>query len=284
MIAETHLERAAAFLGLRDPRDVVVLRDLGGMTNTGFVFASVHDPDVKYLYRIPGEGANELVDRRREIDFFAMLAGREADCIDAPLYIEPGGVKITAFYDQATEFDPLAPADVTLALQLMHRVHAVDDHGGLSPFRLYDECVKYEGLLAGWEHEVVPDQVLRDQQAVLDAGRQVVSHVDAVYANMLHVKNYAKLIDFEYVGTANEFTDPAMWAIYAYYDPDQTAALLEGYVGRSPTAAERRQYHACLSMSSYLWYLWSEYKERKGVAFTDYKRRMLEYAYAYAPA
>lgn len=87
------------------PEEITQIRTLKkGMTNRSFLFRC---RGRRYIMRIPGEGTQQLINRREEADVYAALAGRGIS--DDILYINPeNGYKISAFLEGARECDRCA--------------------------------------------------------------------------------------------------------------------------------------------------------------------------------
>ena len=80
--------------------DITVLKK--GMTNRSFLFSS---KGKKYIMRIPGEGTEQLIDRKKEAAVYRTIDGKKI-CDDIA-YINPeNGYKITEFLEGARVCDP----------------------------------------------------------------------------------------------------------------------------------------------------------------------------------
>ena len=80
--------------------DITVLKK--GMTNRSFLFTCKAK---KYIMRIPGEGTDQLINRRQEAAVYQAIDGKHI-CDDIA-YINPeNGYKITEFLEGARVCDP----------------------------------------------------------------------------------------------------------------------------------------------------------------------------------
>ena len=109
-----------------------------------------------------------------------------------------------------------------------------------------------------------------------------LTHIDLVKDNFL-IKDDGtiRLIDWEYAGMADPIIDIAMFAIYSYYDHEKIMNLFEIYLKRKPTDEELLRLYCYISLSGFLWTLWTCYKQALGVTFGDYGLKMYRYAKDY---
>ena len=143
-------------------------------------------------------------------------------------------------------------------------------------------CNQHHAIQFEDYNEVHPNmQILLDWLDNLNIPK-VLAHIDSVFANFLILSdNSIRLIDWEYAGMADPLIDPAMFAIYAYYDEDQTDRLLKSYLGRPPVLQETFRYYSYIALSGFLWALWAEYKIALGEEFGEYTLKMYRYAKTY---
>jgi thiamine kinase-like enzyme len=107
----------------------------------------------------------------------------------------------------------------------------------------------------------------------------VLCHVDFNPDNVIKLSDgTVRLVDWEYAGMADPLLDVAMFGIYSYYDRPKIDWLLEIYLKRQATSAERLRLYIYTALGGYLWALWSEYKQAFGVEFGEYGIRMYRYA------
>lgn len=96
--------------------DITVLKK--GMTNRSFLFSC---KGKKYIMRIPGEGTDQLINRRNEAMVYNTIDGRHI-CDDIA-YINPdNGYKITAFLENAV-CDPENNDDVCKCMKRLREFH-----------------------------------------------------------------------------------------------------------------------------------------------------------------
>lgn len=279
------IEAAAKALhaGPSEITDIELLKK--GMTNRSFLFAC---RGRRYIMRIPGEGTQMLIDRRREAAVYAAIEGK-ALC-DAPVYMDPvSGYKITRYIADARVCDPEDEADVRRCmekLRYLHRLRLTVDHdfdifGGIdfyeslwngapSAYRDYDRTKRRVFSLRGYIDAHVAERVL--------------THIDAVPDNFLIVPDSGQiqLTDWEYAGMQDPHVDVAMFCIYSLYDREQTDRLIDTYFEGACPDETRTKIYCYIAACGLLWSNWCEYKRSLGVEFGEYSLRQYRYAKQYS--
>lgn len=72
--------------------DIAVLKK--GMTNRSFLFTC---KGKKYIMRIPGEGTDQLINRRQEAEVYHTIDGKKSAMI-LPILILKTGIKLRSFW------------------------------------------------------------------------------------------------------------------------------------------------------------------------------------------
>ena len=99
--------------------DITVLKK--GMTNRSFLFTC---KDKKYIMRIPGEGTDQLINRRQEAAVYHAIADK--NICDDIAYINPeNGYKITEFLEGTRVCDPTDYEDVKKCMSRLRDFHAM---------------------------------------------------------------------------------------------------------------------------------------------------------------
>ena len=122
--------------------DISVLKK--GMTNRSFLFTA---KGAKYIMRIPGEGTDQLINRRQEAEVYRAISG--LGLCDDPVYINPeNGYKITSFLDNVRTCDPDNVDDLQRCmdkLRAFHGMHLTVGH----TFDIFGQIEFYESLWDG---------------------------------------------------------------------------------------------------------------------------------------
>lgn len=255
-----------------------------GMTNKSFLF-TVDQKD--YIFRVPGLGTEELINRCQEKTVYEAI--KDLHLSDTIIHFDgKTGYKISRYYKDSRNCDPENNAEVDACMKVLSKFH----QSGIQVAHSFDlrERIQFYETLCNQHHaiqfedynEVRPNmQILLDWLDNLNIPK-VLAHIDSVFANFLILSdNSIRLIDWEYAGMADPLIDPAMFAIYAYYDEAQTDRLLKSYLGRPPVLQETFRYYSYIALSGFLWALWAEYKIALGEEFGEYTLKMYRYAKTY---
>ena len=264
--------------------DIVALKK--GMTNRSFLFKC---NEKKYIVRIPGEGTEQLINRREEAEVYHIISGK--GICDDIVYINPeSGYKITEFWENARVCDAFNPEDVKQCMKCLRNFHELKlevDH----EFDIFEQLEFYERL---WEntpsaykdYEKTKANILTLKNYIdAHAKEKVLSHIDAVSDNFLFVKNNDKeeirLIDWEYAGMQDPHIDVAMFGIYSLYERPQMEQLISDYFVEGCDRVTRIKIYCYIAVCGLLWSNWAEYKRNLGVEFGEYSPRQYQYAKEY---
>ena len=257
-----------------------------GMTNRSFLFSC---KDKKYIMRIPGEGTDQLINRRQEAAVYQTIAGRKI--CDEIAYINPeNGYKITEYLEGARVCDAENEEDLQKCMKKLREFHGQKlkvDHS----FELFGQMEYYESLWEGTpsaykDYEKTKEHVLQLKDYIeANAGEQVLTHIDAVPDNFLFVKENGKeeirLIDWEYAGMQDPHVDIAMFCIYSLYKKEQVDHLIDLYFEGNCDERTRIKIYCYIAVCGLLWSNWCEYKRKLGVEFGEYSLRQYRYAKDY---
>lgn len=257
-----------------------------GMTNRSFLFSC---KDKKYIMRIPGEGTDQLINRRQEAAVYQTIAGRKI--CDEIAYINPeNGYKITEYLDGARVCDAEKEEDLQKCMKKLREFHGQKlrvDHS----FDLFGQMEYYESLWEGTpsaykDYEKTKAHVLQLKDYIeANAGERVLTHIDAVPDNFLFVEENGKeeirLIDWEYAGMQDPHVDIAMFCIYSLYQKEQVDHLIDLYFEGNCDDRTRIKIYCYIAVCGLLWSNWCEYKRNLGVEFGEYSLRQYRYAKDY---
>ena len=264
--------------------DITVLKK--GMTNRSFLFTC---RGKKYIMRIPGEGTDQLINRRQEAAVYQVIDGR--NICDDIAYINPeNGYKITEFLENARVCDPLNYEDVKICMQRLRAFHELKlkvDH----EFDIFGQIDFYETLWEGtpsiYKDYAKTKENVFSLKTYIDTHVQekVLTHIDAVPDNFLFVekdgKEEIRLIDWEYAGMQDPHVDVAMFCIYALYNKRQVDHLIAAYFTEGCDESIRIKIYCYIATCGLLWSNWCEYKRNLGVEFGEYSLRQYRYAKDY---
>lgn len=268
-----------------DITDITVLKK--GMTNRSFLFRCKEN---RYIMRIPGEGTDQLIDRRQEAAVYGVIADKHI--CDNVIYINANnGFKITEYLENARVCDPTDLQDVKKCMKYLREFHKM----GLKvqhEFDIFGQIEFYESL---WRerHSIYKDYGQTKDNVFSLKGfieehrkKMVLTHIDAVPDNFLFIKDETGnekiyLIDWEYAGMQDPHIDIAMFCIYSLYNKRQTDKLIDAYFTEGCSFETRIKIYCYIAACGLLWSNWCEYKRDLGVEFGEYSLRQYRYAKDY---
>ena len=260
--------------------DITVLKK--GMTNRSFLF---HCRGKKYIMRIPGEGTDQLINRKQETQVYKVIAGH--GICDDVVYINPeNGYKITNYSEDSRVCDPSDLDDLKMCMKKLKDFHNLElkvEH----EFDIFGQIEFYESLWLGQpsvykDYTETKEKVMRLKSYIeKHSGKKSLTHIDAVPDNFLFTKEGLQLIDWEYAGMQDPHVDIAMFCIYSLYDREQVDRLIDLYFDNSCPADVRIKIYCYIAVCGLLWSNWCEYKLQLGVEFGEYSIRQYRYAKKY---
>ena len=271
-----------------DPEDIVDITVLKkGMTNRSFLF-SVNGE--KYIMRIPGEGTDQLIDRKQEAEVFRTISG--LGLCDDPVYINPSnGYKITKYLEGVRVCDAENVSDLKLCMDKLRAFHAMKLQVGHT-FDVFGQIEFYETLWGG--RPSVYKDYLQTKANVLSLKPFIdglekdwcLTHIDAVPDNFLFYAapdgtEALQLTDWEYSGMQDPHVDIAMFCIYSLYNKKQVDRLIDIYFRNECSRQTRAKIYAYIASCGLLWSNWCEFKRNLGVEFGEYSLRQYRYAKDY---
>lgn len=254
-----------------------------GMTNRSFHFTCNGND---YIMRIPGEGTDQLINRRQEAKVYETI--RDLHLCDDLAYIDPDtGYKITAMLPDARACDPGNENDLAACMAKLRAFHALKLTVPHS-FDLFGQMEYYETLWRGApsayrDYSKTKERVL-SLRPFIEAHAEpfCLTHIDAVPDNFLFSGDDLRLIDWEYAGMQDPHVDIAMFCIYALYDREQVDHLIDLYFENACPKQTRIKIYCYIAVCGLLWSNWCEYKAALGVEFGEYSLRQYRYAKDYS--
>lgn len=265
--------------------DIEVLKK--GMTNRSFLFRCNGQ---KYIMRIPGEGTDQLINRKQEASVYLTIAGK--GICDNIIYINPqNGYKITEYIEGARVCDPFDMNDVQKCMEKLREVHNQKlevEH----EFDIFKQIEFYETLWEGNPSVYKDYQITKENVFSLrtfieqNINTKVLTHIDAVPDNFLFAgeengEQQIRLIDWEYAGMQDPHVDIAMFCIYAMYNRSQVDNLISVYFTEGCSRENRIKIYCYIAACGLLWSNWCEYKRNLGVEFGEYSLRQYRFAKDY---
>lgn len=260
--------------------DIKVLKK--GMTNRSFSFVCRNK---KYIMRIPGEGTDQLINRKHEADVYHTLEGK--GICDDPIYINSkNGYKITKYLEGVRTCDCMNQDDLIVCMKKLKEFHDMDlkvNH----TFNIFEQIQYYEELWDGTpsiyrDYKKTKDNVLSLKSYIEEhRNRWCLTHIDAVPDNFLFYDDGMQLTDWEYSGMQDPHVDIAMFCIYSLYDRRQIDDLIDIYFDGKCERNTRIKIYCYIAVCGLLWSNWCEYKRKLGVEFGEYSLCQYRYAKEY---
>ncbi len=238
-----------------------------GLSNLSVMFEANEN---MYVYRHPGAGTNEIINRKHEAQ--ALELAKELGLDSTYLFADPQvGWKISYFVDGCVPFDYENPSHVEQALSLVHKLHT----SGVSTEATFDYLALAKEMEAalnaqGWEwpedYAELRNTIMHlDSLIEQDRGELVFCHNDFYGPNILVTKDDMQLIDWEYAGMCDYANDLGSFVAQGSgYDIEKTIEMLPLYYGRKPSPEEIRHVLGAVGLVGYFWYVWSQYKASLG--------------------
>ena len=266
------------------PSDIVNITILKkGMTNRSFLFTCENK---KYIMRIPGEGTDQLINRKEEAQVYEKLEGRNI-CDDVKYINSENGYKITEFLEGSRVCDADNIEDITVCMKKLKEFHELKltvDH----EFDIFKQIDFYEHLWNGQnsiykDYQKTKEHILELKSYIeKNIEEECLTHIDAVPDNFLFTADGdVRLIDWEYAGMQDPHVDIAMFCIYALYNRQQVDRLINIYFEGQCNEKIRLKIYCYIAVCGLLWSNWCEYKRSLGVEFGEYSLRQYRYAKDY---
>ncbi len=248
---------------LRETECTVVCR-LGGLTNRSYRIRLSEDRE--YVFRIPGEGTEEMIARKDECvsTKLACDLGLDADL----LFFGEDGVKISQYIPDAvtmTAGELREEIHISQVAGVFRKLHTCGIDTGV-PFDVFEMAELYEKVI-GENHVTlyedygqVRENVMRIKSS-LDEEQgtiRVPCHNDPLCENWIEGNGRMYLVDWEYAGMNDGMWDLADVAIEAAYDRPQEIFLLRQYLQREVTDRDWKRFEANKIYLDHLWALWGK--------------------------
>lgn len=239
-----------------------------GLTNLS---CHVRIGDDEYVYRHPGVGTEDLVDRHAELA--GLKVARELGLDQTFIAEDPEtGWKLSRFVPNCRELDPHNPQEAAKAMAMARALH----ESGASverSFDFYEESERYRNLLEA--HEGTIDVPGFEEMARRVASLKAYADSDDTYRCLCHNDFFAlnflvgedgqiSLIDWEYAGMSDYASDFGTYVVCCQLTRQEAEETLALYFGRTPTPEELRHNLAYVALAGWCWYVWSLLKEAEG--------------------
>lgn len=237
---------------------------LGGLTNRTFKVIFENERQKPLVFRIPGEGTEEIITRSLE-EAYAKLASDNK--IDSKLiYFDNFGHKISEYIPSLDKLDKEKAKEQKYNKEIsgvLRKLHNLDFNNQYI-FDFEDEEEKYISVIKN-SKSFYPDGLdeiskyvheIKDKVDSYYCGGLVPSHNDPLLENWVIGEDKMYLIDWEYSGKNSRFWDLAIISEEAQFSDEDDINLLTNYFKKTPTEEEKESILVYKICQDYLWGLW----------------------------
>lgn len=263
------------------PTDFSIDR-VGGMSNFNY---KVLFGDKSYVLRIPGNGADGMVERENE-ELNSMLAQKMGIHPTIEYFNRKTGIKLVDYIENAETLNPTSIQEASNLEQIaaIYRTLHNSRVRERNDFNIFHEIDKYNSLMeksgakmynsnGGGDSQVIVLEHRLNQMGV----ELKPCHNDGVPENFIKDANgKIYLIDWEYSGMNDPVAELAALFLESEFSKESQDIVLEHYFeGKIPAdLPERLLIYQVLW--DYLWAQWTVIKEAKGDDFGDYGKMRFE--------
>lgn len=270
-------------VGITDTNQVEFQR-LGGLTNRNF---KVETNAGTFVVRLPGEGTEELINRRDE--YLCTKLTNDIGIDSELIYFDlNSGIKIAKFIEEAETMN-------TEAVRKMENMEAIagifktlHTSGGKVPvdFDVFEKIEEYENLLKKakgeyfWDdYEEIRERVYGLRGEVLEMGVQnTICHNDPLCENFVQGKDRMYLVDWEYAGMNDPMWDIADFFIEAGLSKAEEELFSAYYFDEKPDEKLTRRILMNKVFLDFLWSLWGKQRYSCGEDLLEYANERYERA------
>lgn len=238
-----------------------------GLTNLSCRFSV---GDKAYVYRHPGDGTQEIINRESEA--YSQGVAKQLGLDDTFIYEDKDkGWKISRFIENCHTLDYHNWNEVAMAMEMARILHRSDFASNWS-FDIYEEAQKILNLIH--ERQSTSFKDFKELKSLVDDLHSSVikdnvalclCHNDFYDPNFLIDEKRMYLIDWEYSGMSDYATDLGTFLCCCDdYTADEAVKVLSLYFEREPTMMELRHCLAFASIVSFYWFVWALYKDMCG--------------------
>lgn len=258
------------------------IEKMGGMNNHNYKIPTNRGD---YVFRMPGKGTEESVDRVQEYKNSLLTFELGLDC-ETVYFDVASGLKMTKYIDNA-ETLTVASAKREPNMELMARgLRRLHDSGRLfertfDPFENIAEferdVYEREGLMFG-DYDVVESALYRLGEELEAEGMEYVPcHLDAWPENFVKSGHRIYLIDWEYSGNYDRLWDVVSIGLECGYSPPEEELFIKKYFDGPPDPGSRRKMDILRILMDIHWSLWALAKVSSGDEdLYDYSRDRYE--------
>ena len=256
----------------------------GGLTNESFKFE--YDTQF-YIYRIPGLGTEEIINRHNE--YKSLQIAYDLNIDTTLVHMDPNeGWKISKFIPEAHELDYTNEIDVHNALRTIKVLHKSEIKVDWE-FNVISEIFKMESLILSRDrilipyYEVLKARIIEIHQKLEELNyAKVFVHNDFYDPNILITKNSIVIIDWEYAGLGYPAYDIGTFICCSPYDYEKSIEIIKFYLAEEWSKQKESFYVGYVSIMGFYWLVWALLKESNGDQLGEYVQMWHRFADEYS--
>lgn len=253
---------------------------LGGLTNKNY---KVMDDRKSYVFRIAGDGTEELVSRGDEKKCTQLA--EDIGITPHLIYFDPNsGTKITSYIDNAVTMNSSLVRNLEnmkSIAKIFKKLHQSDKKSDVI-FDVFQKIQDYEKLLPEnilWnDYFEIKKRVISLKKLVSESNVRVLCHNDPLCENFVMSDSSMYLVDWEYSGMNDPMWDIADFFIEAEYTLDEEQQFYKYYFDSSPTSNELTRLLINKVLIDFLWSLWGLQRFSSGADLLGYANHRYEKA------
>ena len=268
---------------IKDIKNIQTIKK--GLTNNSFSFEI---NDTKYVYRSPGIGTENIINRQREYKVYQLIKNFP-NAEKLFFYNQKTASKISYFENDHKNVDQYNENEVFSSFKMIRKFH---EHNYLlgNNFDIEEEINKYKKQINKSKYKLDLEKELSEKVYKIIRYvnnlkiKKVLCHIDFIPDNLLINDKYeVKLIDYEYAGDADPMIDIAAFATSAFYNKEWLDKTINIYFDNNAHKQEKIRVYAYMALLGYLWWIWTYAFIDKGNNISyDYLNHMLNNAKYYS--
>lgn len=269
---------------MSDIHDTVPIKQ--GLTNLSFRFCC---KGKEYIYRHPGVGTDEYIDRQSEA--YSMKIASELGLDDTYIFMnEKEGWKISKYIENARMLDYHNPEDVEKAMEMARRLHNYPAES-MFEFDIFKQSEEFVTKIQKAGRSDFGDfpTIYADIKKIYDYTnkdnvKKCICHCDFYDPNFL-IDQSGKMyiIDWEYSGNSDPSSDLGTFICCSDYTYEEALDVIRIYYD-DPHRSEKSMRHdiAYVALASFYWFVWAIFQELNGNKVGKYLMIWYKYSKMYS--
>lgn len=268
-------------LGVEDP-DTIKTQRLGGLTNKNY---KVEIGPAEYVVRLPGDGTEELINRREE-HLCTQLANDIGIDSELLYFEDETGIKISRYVENAETMKAKSVKNLDNMKAIADVFKKLHNSGQSVPvvFDVFEKIEEYESVLRKCEEDFFwPDYdevkarvySLKEEVEKMDIPL-TMCHNDPLCENFVKGRDKMYLVDWEYAGMNDPMWDIADIFIEAGFTPEEEEQFSQFYFEEEVDKQMQRRILINKVFLDFLWSLWGKQRLSNGMDLLDYANERYE--------